>query len=245
MVTARHTVLVEAVPRPWALTALALLDDLTRDTRAESGRVLLPDGTAVPDVRLVTGRHLRPGAVYADDEGATRVTVREWNRRGVRLGLDASWPDGALRAEGALRGLDRPRLVEVSGELAGTGRWPSLLRVRGRARLRPEDWWAAFDHKRPPRGAPARARLDHRLVRADARAEPVRHTPDGHWEVRVTLSLRGRGPLRPLTSLALHLFGARVRRSVTQGLDDAARQWNAQVPALVAGDPADLRRRLT
>ncbi|MEU3253388.1 hypothetical protein [Streptomyces sp. NPDC006997] len=254
MVSARHTVLVEAVPRSWALAALALLDDLARDSRAEAGRVLLPDGTAVPDVRLVTGRHLRPGAVYvasasasdaaSDADASARVTIRQWDRRGgVRLGLDAGGSDGTLRMEGVLRGLDRPRLVEVTGEAAGSGRWPSLRRVRGRARLRPEDWWTAFDHERAPRAAPARVRLDHRLGRAEARAEPVRRADDGRWEVRVTVSVRGRGPLRPLTAVALRLVAARIRRSVVRGLDDAARQWNEQVPPLVAADPSAPRRK--
>ncbi|MFE6281081.1 hypothetical protein [Streptomyces sp. NPDC057877] len=246
MVRVRHTVFVEAVPRAWFMAALSFLVELAEDSRVEAGRVVLPDGAAVPDLRLTTGRHLRPGAVYADDEGAARVTVRAWDRRrGLGLDLDATSPDGTLHLEGALRGPDRPRLIKVTGEAAGTRVWPSLLRARGGVTLRPEDWWTAFDRGRKPSGPPARARLDHRLARAEVGAMPVRRAADGRWEVRVTVVLRGRGVLRPFAAVALRLAGARLRRAVVRGLDDAAAQWNDEVPKLVAEDPAALRERLT
>ncbi|MFB8777993.1 hypothetical protein [Streptomyces broussonetiae] len=244
MVSVTHTVLLEAVPRIWFLKALAELRELAETSRVEHGRLVLADGAVVPDVRLVTGRHLRPGAVYRDDEETARITVRAWDRRGVRLGIDGTGPDGSVRLDCALRGLDRPRLLEVTGEAAGTGAWPSLQRARGRARLCPEDWWAALEGGRPSNGVPARVRVDHRLARAEVRAVPVRTDFDGRWEVRVTVTLRGRGLLRPLTAVVLGLAGGRIRQAVVQDLGETAAQWNEQVPQLVAQDPAELRKQL-
>ncbi|MEU3948575.1 hypothetical protein [Streptomyces sp. NPDC029526] len=71
MVSLRHTVLLTPVPRAWPADALAVALDVVEATRPEAdGRLVLPDGRPVPDVRLTGGRHLARGAVYEVEPGA-------------------------------------------------------------------------------------------------------------------------------------------------------------------------------
>ncbi|MGW4567669.1 hypothetical protein ACWEN3_36565, partial [Streptomyces sp. NPDC004561] len=100
-----------------------------------------------------------------------------------------------------------------------------------------------------PRSAPATARVDHRWARVKARAVPhPRRDGDGNgdgWEIRVTVSVHGRGLLRPLAAVVLGVAGRWIRRSVARTLDDMAATWNAEIPRWVAMDRDDLRSALT
>ncbi|WP_407111376.1 hypothetical protein ACE1N8_27900 [Streptomyces sp. DSM 116494] len=251
MVALRHTMVLTPVPRPWLVDALAVLLDLAEDTRAEAGRVLLPDGREVPDVRIVTGgRHLRPGAVYEStaegEPGETgRITVEQWNRRrALRLALAVSAPDGAFALRGTLHRPDRPRLLEIDGRARVENVWSALSRVSGAARLRCDDWWAAADTGRTTRTAPLSARVECGAARADLRAVPEPGGPDGHWDVTVTVRLRGRWLLRPVAAVALRLGRRRLRQSLARALDEWAARWNDVVPALVATGPDALRQEI-
>ncbi len=106
-----------------------MLAEVAEQSRTDGGRVLLPGGRTVPDVSLVTGRHLRPGAVYdaSDEEAQVRFTVKDWDRRrGVRLEHVTTAPDGTIRLVGLLKDARRPRLVEVDGTVQGVGALPWL-----------------------------------------------------------------------------------------------------------------------
>ncbi len=246
MVALRHTLPLAPVPGPWLVDALAVLLDLAEDSRAEAGRVLLPDGREVPDVRLAEGRHLRPGAVYEGTEEETaetvRVTVEQWNRRrAVRLAAVVRSPDGAVTVRGALHRPDRPRRFEAEGNARLPHAWPPLSRVRGRVRLLCGDWWAAGEG-RAVRGAPLRASVECGAARAELRAVPAPDGVDGAWAVRVTVRVRGRGLYRPLAAVALLLGRRRLRRCLAEALDRFAERWNAEVPALPAMGPGELRR---
>ncbi|MFI8201375.1 hypothetical protein [Streptomyces sp. NPDC085937] len=200
MVRLAHTVVLAPVPRPWLVDALGVLMDLAESSRTEAGYVLLPDGREVPDVRLVEGRHLRPGAVYESvaeetgspdgtagtagtsdtgyakgDSGAAagervRVTVEEWRRT------------RALRLAVAASAPDG--VLSAHAVLRGPDR-PDLVELTGRAHI--ENVWSALS--RPSgdavlrcedwwtaadRGRPARkAPLRVRLACGIARAELV------------------------------------------------------------------------
>src|SRR5690606_20489270 len=163
------------------------------------GRVVLPDGRPVPDVRLAEGRHLRRGAVYEADGGddgsveaaagqetapeeRIRVTVAEWDRRrALRLDIASTGAEGEITARCALRGPDRPRDADVTGRAHLEGVWAPLSRFEGRARLQLDDWWAATDTGRVPRTAPLRVRLRCGIARADLRVTPAPAPADGHW----------------------------------------------------------------
>ncbi|MER6976935.1 hypothetical protein [Streptomyces carpinensis] len=270
MVSVSHTVLVESVPFAWLVDALAVVRSLVEESRAEAQRLVLPDGHVVPGVRLTSGRHLRPGAVYlvSDRDGGGedehrderedakttgtvetfRIQVAEWDRRrAVRVALAVASDDGNVELDTTLQSLDRPRLVEVSGRARFDGVPFGMSRVSGRARVRLDDWWAAAEAARETRPAPATARLDHPWARAEVRAVPRPHRQGdgGRWEVCVTVSLRGRGLLRPFVAVVLGVAGRRIRRSVVRALDGLAESWNADVPRLVAMDRDGLRAALT
>jgi hypothetical protein len=270
MLSMSHTVVLAPVPYAWFVDALAVVRSLVEESQAKGRRLILPDGQVIPDVRLTRGRHLRPGAEYlisdedereAADNGGGRedakgmssgetatIRLEEWDRRrAVRLALAIAADDGKVDLHAVLQSPDHPRLVEVGGRSRFDGVPLGLSRLKGRVRLQLDDWWAAADTEGAAHSAPATARVDHRWARAEARAVPSPHR-DGHtsgWDVRVTLSLRGRGLLRPLAAVALGVAGRWIRRSVARTLDDAAEQWNATVPGLVAMDREGMRAALT
>ncbi|MEV5460212.1 hypothetical protein ACFU0X_34405 [Streptomyces cellulosae] len=248
MVRISHTVALAPVPRPWLVDALGTLTDLAESTTAEDGRVLLPDGRQVPDVRPAGGRHLRPGAAYESTEKAAdtvRITVEEWRRtRAVRLAFTGSGPDGDLTGRAALFAPDRPDRVELSGRAVLRSVPSPLSRFDADAELSCADWWKAADRGGSVRRPPLRARLTCGVARAEVAAVPRPGRDHGGWDVTVTVRLRGRGPLRPLVSLALHLTRRPLAREVAKALDDTARDWNAQVPQLTALGPGELHRKL-
>lgn len=262
MVHLIYTVTVESVPRRWFEQAVVTLYDLVAETRAEDGRLFLADGREVPDIRLVRGSHLRAGAEYEVDDDA-QVRVTEWDRRSaVRVTQHVT--DGTVTAEieGELRDVERPREAGLRGSVStsgtgGTTRWASLTRATGTSHIRLDDWWDAASGQSPgpgpgkdgavrrqgPSSAPLEARLDHRLGRAVVRATPGR-LPDGRWTIRVSLSVRGRSLLRPLTAVALRVAARALRRGFTRTLDTTAARWNEVVPGLVSQDMPQLRERI-
>lgn len=253
MVRIARTVALAPVPRPWLVDALGAVTDLAESTTAEDGRVLLPDGRQVPELRLAEGRHLRPGAVYEStgeaDAGkitdTVRITVEEWRRtHALRVAFSGSGSDGDLTGRAALFGPDRPDRVELSGRAALRGVRSPLSRFDADAQLRCGDWWQAADGDAGVRRPPLRARLTCGVARAGLTAVPRPGPDHGDWEVTVTVRVRGRGPLRPLVSLGLALARRPLARAVAEAVDDAARDWNAQVPQLTALGPEELRREL-
>ncbi|WP_344050475.1 hypothetical protein [Streptomyces thermoalcalitolerans] len=273
MVAVRHTVVVASLPYRWLVDALGVVRALVEESRAEGQRVVLPDGRAVPDIRLTRGRHLRPGAVYLvsdgngdgddGDEGdkggkgdkrerkgtgtgeTARITIKEWDRRrAVRLELAVAEDSGTVELDAVLKSPDRPHLFEADGRARVEGVPLVPSRLRGRARIRLDDWWTAADTGRGTHTAPASARLDHRWLRADMRATPRPGRDDGTWEVSVTVSLRGCSLLRPVAAVILAVTGRRMRRSIARTLDDMAGRWNEAVPRLAAMDAGQLREAL-
>ena len=265
MVRIARTVALAPVPRPWFVDALGTVTDLAESTTAEDGRVLLPDGRRVPELRLAEGRHLRPGAVYESTEevdagkeeddaleseagagtGTVRITVEEWRRtHALRVAFSGSGSDGDLTGRAALFGPDRPDRVELSGRAALTGVWSPLSRFDADAELGCGDWWQAADGGGGIRRPPLRARLTCGVARAELTAVPRPGPGHGDWEVTVAVRVRGRGLLRPLVSLGLALARRPLTRAVAEAVDDAARDWNAQVPRLTALGAEELRQKL-
>ncbi|MFE0130987.1 hypothetical protein ACFWY6_05295 [Streptomyces sp. NPDC059037] len=250
MVRISHSVTVAAVPRSWTHQALSLFYGLARETHTEKEEVLLPGNgnRAVPGLRLVQGRHLSPGAVYEVDDAEqaqVRVTVREFDRRSA-LRVECVVRDeetGSLTVlECSLTSVDRPHRAEMRGSLLLGGKWRSLAKATGGAELGLENWWASAAGRRSH--APAlRGHLDHRLAKATVRAVP-RPCDDGRWDMRVTLSVRGRSLLRPLVSAGLLLTRRPLGRALADLLDGLARQWNEHVPHATAHqDMGQLRER--
>ena len=246
MVAVSHSVLVHAVPYDWFGGIVAVLVELAEDSRAENGRILLPDGKEAEGVRLVTGRHLRRGARYsvADESATCLVTVKEWDRRRtLRAVGDVEHPEGRMTWEAALRGTGRPRRAEAKGEAQFTGTPRMLSAWAGSVRLRFDDWWAAAGGEPDAHSAPLRIRLRGKPVQAEIRAVP-RPSEDGHWLVEVTLTGRGRGLLRPLLALVLPLARRRLQLGLAQALDSLADGWNEHLPPALELDRDALREEI-
>jgi hypothetical protein len=245
MVQLIHSVIVESVPRLWFEQALGTVYDVVQETRAESGRVLLPDGRAVSDVRLVEGCHLSPGAVYEseDEQERIRLTVRQWHSAPA-LCLEHTLADEGMATvlEATLRNIDRPLHAELSGCVRVLGRWKSLKQAQGSALVDLDAWWKAAAGRRLT-GTPFEARFEHRLARATLRAVP-RPSGDGGWEVRLVLSLRGRSFLRPVAAAGFLMFRRRLCQVFAGAAEEMADQWNETVPQAVAQDMSQLRERV-
>ncbi|WLQ35840.1 hypothetical protein P8A18_21495 [Streptomyces castrisilvae] len=251
MTVLRHSVDVLALEPEPAAELASLLCDLAESTRASGGSVLLPGGQPVADLRLVKGRHLRPGARYevALPEDAERMAlrVREWRRTSAaEVELLFGAPDMSGRLSLRLAAPDRPRLFEAQGRMWGPDGSGSLHRGSGKARVDLTAWWAAalLPPGAPPSArAPATARVKHLLGEARLYLRP-RRAADGRWLVEAAVSLRGRWLLRPVAAVALLLAGGPLRRGFRDGVERAAEGWNEAVGELLALGPDGIREEL-
>ncbi|MFI2437506.1 hypothetical protein [Streptomyces sp. NPDC018693] len=252
MTVLRHSVAVLALEPERLQELTELIFDFAESTRAQGDEIVLEDGRPVADVRLVKGRHLRPGARYElSDAGATdhvTVLVREWQRRRVVAVEQLLVSDDvtgwmALR----LRNPDRPRLLEIEGRVRGPEGSGALRRGSGTARLDLTAWWAAADLAPgvpSAVGAPATARLKHRLFKARLHVRP-RRADGGRWQVDVAVTVRGRWLLRPVAAIALMVAGRPMRRGFRSAVEQAADAWNRSIGELLALTPDDVRAELT
>ncbi|WNF29076.1 hypothetical protein RI138_20840 [Streptomyces sp. C11-1] len=234
-----HTVTVAALGRGWfeeAAGALVGLLDASRE--GPGGAILLPDGRPVDGLRLLKGRHLRPGARYgeavaepeaAEAPAARAATVlREWRpSRSVEVESLMAEEDMSVRLGVRVREPLRPRAVEVS--LAGhQPKGGSLYRFSGRAKADLGAWWAAVDRLPPAPPAarpPVSGKAVHLLGKARLTVTP-RPDGDGSWQVTVALSARGRWLLRPVGAVILFFARKPVERGFREAVESAAREWN-------------------
>ncbi|WP_329264099.1 hypothetical protein OG223_49790 [Streptomyces sp. NBC_01478] len=251
MTVLRHSVSVLALEPDRLQELTELIFDFAESTRARGEEIVLEDGRPVVDVRLVKGRHLRPGARYELLEaGATdqvTVLVREWQRRGAIAVEQLLVSDEVtVRMSLRLRTPDRPRLLEVEGRVRGPEGSGALRRGSGMARLDLAAWWAAIDlapGALPTARAPATAWLKHRLGKAHLHLRP-RRADGGRWQVDVAVTVRGRWLLRPVAAVALMVAGRPVRRGFRSEVEQAADAWDRSIGELLALTPDDLRAEL-
>ncbi|MFI9625435.1 hypothetical protein [Streptomyces sp. NPDC052042] len=251
MTRLQYTVTVVALDRARLHGYTVPVCDLVEATRARGHAVVLPDGQTVPDVRLVKGRHLRPGARYestGSDPGERVTTVlREWRRVDV-LALEqfVRSPEFGARIAVRLRCPERPAALDVEARIRGAEGSGALHRLRGKASLDLRAWWAAASAAPGTPSAaraPATVRLTHRLGVARLYLRPRPAGPD-RWDVDVTLTLHGRSLLRPVAGLALLLARVPLRRGFRTSVEEAARQWNEALGRVLAHDPDEFRAEL-
>ncbi|MFD7969155.1 hypothetical protein [Streptomyces clavifer] len=257
-----HTVTVTSLDRDWFEECAKAVLDTVDSSRARGGDIVLGDGgPTVPGIRLLKGRHLRPGARYeitsdaieatdalraAPSDDLIVVTVREW-RRATAIAVEQRMESAELTARltARLRTPDRPGALDVGFRLLNPGGGP-LQRASGRAGLDLPAWWAAATARPgslPPARAPLAVRAKHRLGRARLTVTP-RPAAGGVWEVGVTLTVRGRSLLRPVAALALFFGQVPLRRAFRSGADRAAARWNEVLASGPLPDAGDLRAEL-
>ena len=227
MVRLRHELILEPVPRAWFERIVAL------------GHDTLGEYLGGPNLPLLDGAPLRPGARYASADGITEVTLESWDRNAETSGLIDIADDEIMTSCSVwLYSASAPRTVELAGRVQSITRgigWLTTVACGLRADL--ERWWAG--------GEPAiEGRVLHALFRI-----PFAVTPSpgegGRWRITLTGKLRGRGVLRPLTAVGLIIGRARIRHQVAATLDAFAERWNREVPALLATQPDELRELIT
>ncbi|MFF5333263.1 hypothetical protein [Streptomyces sp. NPDC013181] len=251
MAVLRHSVTVLAVGPELVDELAALLCDVAESTRARGESVLMPDGQPVADLRLVKGRHLRPGARYEiggpGDAERMALRVREWRRTSaVEVEQVMSAPDLDARLTLRLARPDRPRLFEARGRVRGPEGSGMLQRGSGRARIDLGAWWSAasLPPGAPPAArAPATARLRHPLGEARLFLRP-RRAEDGRWRVEAAAAVRGRWLLRPVAAVALLLAGGPLRRGFRDAVEQAAEHWNEAVAGLLERGADGVREEL-
>ncbi|XMN06876.1 hypothetical protein ACK8N7_12885 [Streptomyces griseobrunneus] len=228
--------------------------DLFEGSREQGGAILLSDGRPIHGLRLLKGRHLKPGVHYGDapEEGekpgpagtpvasgpagapvAQEATVlREWRpSRTAQVESLMAEESMVVRVGVRLREPRTPRALEVSLD-GHNPKGGSLYRFSGRARADPHAWWAALDRpsSAPPAArAPVTGRVVHRLAKARLTVTP-RPAEDGSWQVSVVLSVRGRWLLRPVAALAPAFARKPVERGFREAVDSSAEEW-AEMPA--------------
>ncbi|PVC83139.1 hypothetical protein [Streptomyces sp. CS131] len=253
-----HTVTVAALDRGWFEEAAgALVDLLDASREGPGGSVVLADGRPVEGLRLLKGRHLRPGARYGEvpavPEGAGEVPVehaaaeagdspdapqavvlRTW-RPSHSVEAESLVEEDGMSLKVGLRLSEprRPRAVELSlsGHKPGGG---SLYRFSGRGKADLAAWWAAVDRlpSAPPAArAPVSGRAVHRLAKARLTLTP-RPAEDGSWRITVVLSVRGRWLLRPVGAVALFFARGPVERGLREAAESAAGEWNTALAEL-------------
>ncbi|MDG9681732.1 hypothetical protein QC334_03080 [Streptomyces sp. DH18] len=254
-----HTVTVGALDRGWFEEAAGALVDLLDASRERDGAILLADGRAVDGIRLLKGRHLRPGARYGSTpEGAGTdstseavpvsgaTVLREW-RPSRSIEVENVLEDASLSVRTKIR-LREP-LVPGALEVSLSGHNPkggSLYRFSGRGRADPAAWWAAVDRPIPAPPAarpPVSGRAVHRLGKARLTITP-RPAEDGSWQVSVVLVVRGRWLLRPVGAVALFFARGPVTRGFREAVDRAAEEWNTALAELTPLYGEALRREI-
>ncbi|MFF7492093.1 hypothetical protein [Streptomyces rubiginosohelvolus] len=258
-----HTVTVAALDRGWFEEAAdALVDLLDASREGPGGTVVLADGRAVEGLRLLKGRHLRPGARYGEvpaaREGAgtgaeaadgpaalacgtgdspavpQAVVLRAW-RPSHSVEVESLVVEEGMSLKLGLRlsGPRRPRAVELS--LAGhQPGGGSLYRFSGRGKADLAAWWAAVD--RLPIAPPAaRPPASGRAVHRLAKARLTltpRPAEDGSWRITVALSVRGRWLLRPVGAVVLFFARGPLERGLREAAESAAAEWNTALAEL-------------
>ncbi|NGO43490.1 hypothetical protein [Streptomyces ureilyticus] len=251
----QHTVTLTPVPRRWFESCVVMLHDLAESLEEDGARLRLPDGRHLPELFLDKGRHLQRGARYhpeSDEEGPdldAALTVLAWDRRRETalemVALDDN-PHKPTHMVCTLRltSVERPREAELSGKAqASGGRWTRYTSGSGRLHLDLGAWWPSAAGRGRRTGPPVTGTLDHPLTRATATVVP-RPAQDGRWRVTVKVRVTGRSFARLLLPVAMAVFRRRARAAFAEALDEAAEEWNRQVPELVSKDPEQLRLEL-
>lgn len=253
----QHTVTLLPVPRRWFESFVVVIHELAESLDDDGQRLRLPDGRYLPGLRLVGGKHLKPGARYdledgnADEtHGRATFTILAWDRHrrtSVDITVRGNDPAGSeppLSCRLDLKTAERPQQVKLSVRLkAGAGAWSKYAEGHAELHLDLGRLWSSVTGTAPFKGPALSGTVKQTLVRARV-TTITRSTHDRFWRVTVRARVKGRSIGRLLLPVVMTVAGRRARTSFVRALDDAARKWNGRIPELVRSDPSRLVDRV-
>lgn len=246
MLTLRHALVLEPLPRPWLEGAVRTAHDAVAGLRTDGDGGLFHGDEPVQDVRLTAGRHIGPGARYRieeRDEGgdvlfAHRVAVEAWSRASAtRVRYEGRGQDFRASGEAELVSADRPASLSWSAKFQGSGDHARYRRARLTGGLDLDLWWAGD----PAGPAALTTTLRHPLAQGSVRLRMSPAEDGRRWNVHVVIAARGRGWARPPLALAAFFAGFLARRAVREALEDTAERWNQAVPEVIAMTREEMR----
>ncbi|WP_396449299.1 hypothetical protein [Actinomadura sp.] len=214
-----HQIKLEAVSREWVEEYVAALHREIEKLSFHKRRLV--EGGAGFGVRLLKGKHIRPGTGYriafADDEvEPLDLHVAAWDFDG-RNRIEFSTPDDV---QTGWVEIDSAR--KVGAVRAGfAGEFEGLPAVTAEAEADLGRWWST--------GALLRVSAAHPVGEAGLTADRAADE-GGQWTVHVAATVAGLAWARHLVALAGLLSGPALRRSFRENADAFAEKWNGAAP---------------
>jgi hypothetical protein len=245
----RCSTTLEAVERAEMARGCELVDDLVENEelvrneleRSADGPVTVvvthPDGARLSaGSRLVTLVEDPDGGGGQTEELVVTVVALDRHGETVVRAHNAGTGEAELRLH---LGKDGPRRVECSAtaKVPEAGRFRRWRRLSGTAELDLDTFFDAHG------AVAARALADNPLVRARLTVA-ARPSKGDDWQLAITVTITGRGLLRPPLAVALLLARPLLRRRLAAAVDTAAGQWRTSAVPWLRLPPEEQRRQL-
>lgn len=225
--TFHHRTKVKAVSREWAEAYVAALQQAVEELRFERGRLSGPKA----DIRLLAGKHLKPGARYriaplpADEIEPLEATVLTWGSPGPTR-IEFSSPENVQSGWVELDSVRKPRSVRAALD----GEFNGIPQLTCTADLDLDRWWAAA-------GEPALTASARNPIGEGGLSVTVAPADDGGWTVEASAWVEGRSWGRPLLRVAALLAAS---SEAFEEAVDAYGRWCDLAAAQASGrSPAD------
>ncbi|MBO2466155.1 hypothetical protein [Actinomadura violacea] len=229
-----HRISLKAVPREWAETYVAELHQGTEGLVFDK-RHLFKSPESTYDVRLLKGKHIRPGTRYRITFAPPSSTSKD-KRKPLDLHVTAWELDGPNRIEFA-----RPDDAQAGWVEIDSARRPTLVRagftdtstsgipVMAAAEADLQRWWST--------GSLLTGTVEIPVGGATLAVERVADE-DGQWTVAITAAVEGRAWARHLVAVAGVLSGPALKQAFRETADTFAERWNSTVPGAGTADQA-------
>jgi hypothetical protein len=217
-----HRVHLRAVSREWAETYVAELHQGV-ERLAFDGRRLFTSPESTYEVRLLKGKHIRPGTRYriafASKASASKskpapfdVKVSAWEFDGPNR-IEFAGPDGAQAGWVEIDSARRPTVVRAGFTGTVTGDMP----LTAAAEVDLQRWWRT--------GSLFTGSAENPVGQASLAVERIADE-DGEWTVAISAAVEGRAWARHLIAVAGVLSGPALRQSFRESAEAFAERWN-------------------
>ncbi|MEU6744767.1 hypothetical protein ABZ914_00915 [Spirillospora sp. NPDC046719] len=229
-----HRITLKSVPREWVETYVAELhqgiERLVFDRRR-----LFKSPESSYDVRLLKGKHIRPGTRYGitfvskasvseDKRESFKVDVAAWEFDGPNR-IEFAGPEDARTGWVEIDNARRPTVVRAGFTGAVAGGMP----VTAAAEADLQRWWST--------GLLLTGTAENPVGEASLAVERVAEE-DGVWTLAITGAVEGHGWARHLFAVAGVLSGPALNRSFRETVDAFAERWNGAAPGTDTAEQA-------